>query len=134
MNVLTNEQKLFVLYTKGYFSKYEDAKEVILAEVFHVYPKDIHEGNAVSFMINLFSKLAETKSIEMNYEQSLKWLLREFSNIGSRPHAPQSLHDWLHSRIQGCLSQGLDLNDVDRAIENKMTLINNAISEASKTE
>lgn len=122
VTALTNEQKLFVLYTKGHFQKYIDAKEIILAEAFHLYPAQIHERNTVSFMINLFTKLASLRAIEMNYENPVEWVLKGITDIGSRPLAPQSLYDWLHSHIQGCIADGLDLDIVDRTIENRMTL------------
>lgn len=126
MITLTNEQKLYILYTKGHFSKYKNAKEIILAKAFSLYPEHINERNTVSFMISLVAKLANAKLIEMNYEKSIEWLLREFADIGNGPL--KTFHDWLYSQIQGCYIDGLDLDNVDKAIETKMTLINGLTS------
>lgn len=122
MSLLTNAEKLYVLYTKGHFGKYKNAKQVILGEIYDLEPEQITNHIAENFMVELFVKLTNVRAIEMNYNESIAWLLNEFREIGSRPMASESLHDWLYNKIAHALPTHLDLDNVVRTIEQKMKL------------
>ncbi|MFY0516435.1 hypothetical protein ACOMCU_01200 [Lysinibacillus sp. UGB7] len=123
--MLTNNEKLVILCLKGHFSKYENPLIVIMAEIYLLEHKDVTKRLIQSNLANLFKKLYRLKAIEMNYEESVEWLLEEMMDIGSRPLASQSIYNWLYFKVQHCKPQQLDLNNVDRLIEAKMKLKEN---------
>lgn len=125
--MLTNNEKLVILCLKNHFGKYENPLTVIMSEIYALEHKDVTKRLIQSNLANLFKKLYRLKAIEMNYEESVEWLLDEMMDISSRPLASKSIHDWLYFKVQHCKPQQLDLHNVDCSIEAKMKLKGNVL-------
>ena len=118
---LNNDEKMFILYCKGRFSNYKNAKEVILAEAYALHEKDINEGNSTSYAIGLFCKLVDNGFIKPAGTKSpIEWLMGEINEYLYR-QKDFNLFNWIKAEIQWSVMEGL-LDDVDRSIESEMKL------------
>lgn len=116
---LTNNEKLFILYSKGHFTKYEDALEVILCDEYDLDKRQLTDLTKLNFIRNLFIKLVENKVINYGNHSVERYLIELLtrSNI--------DVYKSMYGEIQWTDVNGLyecQLDSVDRKIEEKMKL------------
>lgn len=107
---LRDDQKLFIKSLKGHHSDVPSLQEKILEDVYKLEYKQITQHTRLNYLVNVFVSLYTVKSIEMNYDESVSWLLKQIININNNPLTSDSLEQWLRNRIMMCKHvEGLNL-------------------------
>lgn len=109
---LTNNEKLFILYTKCWFKDIENAKEIILADEYGLDIQQVKEKTIMHFTMGLYYKLYELGYILKNHQSPLMYMMEQVNRIGKSPLSPKSLYHILYIDIQSIETKGLELDKV----------------------
>lgn len=111
---LRDDQKLFIKSLKGHYTSIPFLREKILEDVYAVHYTHITEHARMNYLINIFVALQEAKSVDMDYNNPISWLLKEIISINTSPLSSKTLELWLRNHITMCKRvEGLDLDVSD---------------------
>lgn len=115
--MLTNEQKLFLLFTKCHYNNYKDVDKAIVAKSLRLKREDVYQYHIVNYAINLYSKLLKEGYIEMHEDHSDVILFMKHINITENMKGDKfDLYKYIKTKLEWCNTEGLELESVDEEL------------------